>query len=306
MQLLNKLVFCSFVTTLFLSCNNNSDQLDSSAEIKTPVTITHIVNGPMQEKIELNATSLFLQKWIIRANTTGYLQLANVQLNKYVTNGELLYTIKTKEAESLGNTINVLDSTFKFSGINKVKANGSGFISQINHQSGDYVQDGEQLAVITDTKSFVFLLNLPYELRTYIVGKKSLDMLLPDSEKLTGNITGSMPSIDSVSQTQNIILKVNATHPIPENLIAKVTLITSTKSKTSYLPKSSILTDETQSNFWIMEMIDSITAVKVKIHKGIETIDNVEILSPSFSPTDKILLTGNYGLDDTAKVQIVQ
>jgi hypothetical protein len=53
-----------------------------------------------------------------------------------------------------------------------------------------------------------------------------------------------------------------------------------------------------------MKMIDSTTAVKVPIKKGIETTDQVEILSPVFSTGDRILVTGNYGLPDTAKVKI--
>jgi hypothetical protein len=54
-----------------------------------------------------------------------------------------------------------------------------------------------------------------------------------------------------------------------------------------------------------MEMIDSATAVKVPVTKGIETNDRIEILKPQFSVNDKILLTGNYGLPDTAKVRVV-
>ncbi len=37
-------------------------------------------------------------------------------------------------------------------------------------------------------------------------------------------------------------------------------------------------------------MMDSITAVKVPVKKGIETKDRIEILSPAFSDQDKILL----------------
>ena len=55
-----------------------------------------------------------------------------------------------------------------------------------------------------------------------------------------------------------------------------------------------------------MKLIDSITAVKVPVKKGIETTDKVEILSPVLSDSDKILITGNYGLEDTAKVKIIQ
>jgi hypothetical protein len=55
-----------------------------------------------------------------------------------------------------------------------------------------------------------------------------------------------------------------------------------------------------------MKMIDSVTAVKVPIIKGMETADRVEILRPQFQTGDKILLTGNYGLADTARVKIVK
>ena len=301
-----RLFLFSFICFLFSCKSKETNQEEEKVDVQTPVTVASVSNETMEDYVELNATSSFLQKWYVKANITGYLQTANVQLNKYVSKGELLYTIKTKEAESIGNTISILDSTLKFTGINKIPAVASGFISQVNHQAGDYVQDGEQLAEITDTKSFVFLLNMPYELRPYVMNKKSLEMVLPDGEKLTGIISGTMPSMDPSSQTQNIILKVNASHPIPENLIAKVKIIKTTKSQTTSVPKSAILTNETQSDFWVMKMIDSTTAVKVPVKKGIEMADKVEILSPVFSATDKILVTGNYGLPDTAKVKIVQ
>ncbi len=290
----------------FASCKNREPAPEEAvATGATPVTVTTISYQTMQEYIELNATSAFLQKWIVRANATGYLQSANVQLNKYVGSGQTLYTVKTKEAESIGNSINILDSTFRFTGVNSIKANGGGFISQINHQNGDYVQDGEQLAVITDTKSFVFLLDMPYELRPYILNKKTLDMILPDGEKLTGTISGNMPVMDAAAQTQSIILKVNAAHPIPENLIAKVKLVKSLKGNANSLPKAAVLSNETQDEFWVMKMIDSGTAAKVRVKKGIETDNLVEIISPLFSVNDKILVTGNYGLGDTARVKVM-
>jgi hypothetical protein len=55
-----------------------------------------------------------------------------------------------------------------------------------------------------------------------------------------------------------------------------------------------------------MKVIDSATAVKVPVTKGIETNDRVEIASPEFSANDRFLLTGNYGLADTAKIKIVE
>ena len=293
---------------MLVSCNSKDNTTtaitEDTPEPITPVTVVGISSGPMSVFVDLNATSVFLQKWIVKANTTGYLQRSNVQLNKFVSAGQVIFTVKTKEAQSIGNTINILDSSFRFTGVNSIHANGSGFVSEINHQAGDYVQDGEQLATITDTRSFVFLLDLPYEMRPYIIGKTSIELLLPDGEKLAAYISGNMPVMDSISQTQRIILKVNASHPVPENLIAKVRLIKNENNHAYYLPKAAVLADETQSNFWIMKMINDSMAAKVAIKKGIETTDNIEIISPAFSGQDKILITGNFGLADTARVKV--
>src|SRR4029078_5217489 len=112
------------------------------------------------------------------------------------------------------------------------------------------------------------------------------------------------PNVDSVSQTQNVLIKVSPSTSIPQNLIAKVRIIKAKKAGAASLPKAAVLTNNAQTDFWVMKMIDSITAVKVVVIKGMETKDRVEIVSPRFSADDKIVLSGNYGLPDTAKVRI--
>jgi multidrug efflux pump subunit AcrA (membrane-fusion protein) len=275
-----------------------------SVDARTPVTVATIGQTALTDYIELNAVSAFLQKSYVKANTNGYLQSADVYPGKYVAQGQILFTLKTKEAQSIGNTIEKLDTSLRFNGVNVIRANQHGYLTQLNHQSGDYVQDGEQLAVISDRNSFVFLLNLPYELRPVILGKKTVELLLPDGTKLTGIVGPVMPTVDSISQTQNIVIRVPSAGSIPENLVAKVRIVRSAKAGAQSLPRSAFLTDETESDFWVMKLIDSATAVKVPVKKGIETKDRVEVLSPLFSPADKIVITGNYGLPDTAKVRV--
>lgn len=303
---MNKLFTYFLLMLAIVSCKSKTTTvIEETQEVSTPVTVTNISYLSMEESVELNATSTFLQKWTVKANATGYLKTTNVQLNKMVSRGQTLYAIKTKEAESIGNSINILDSSFRFTGVNTIRANGSGFISQIDKQAGDYVMDGDQLAVITDTRSFVFLLNMPYELRPFIINKKSLVLLLPDGEQLIGTISGTLPTMDPGSQTQSIILRVNSSHAIPENLIATVKVVKSGKINTNSLPKSAVLSDETQTAFWVMKLLNDSIAVKTPVKRGIETNDLIEILSPVFSASDRILVSGNYGLGDTAKVNIV-
>lgn len=279
---------------------------EKTETISTPVTITSPVNGNLSEAVELNAVSAFLLKSYVKSTSTGYLQEVNATLGKYVNKGDLLFLMKTKESQSLGNTISKLDTSLHFSGAIAIKSPGTGYISQINYRAGDYVQDGEQMAIITDTRSFVFLLDLPYELKPYLTIGQTVLLKLPDGTTLDGSVSNAMPTVDAVSQTQSFVIKVNSSKQIPENLIAKVSLIKNAKSNTISLLKSAVLSDETQSEFWIMQLIDSVTAVKVPIKKGLENATNVEIVSPALKPSDKILLTGNYGLPDTAKVTIIQ
>jgi multidrug efflux pump subunit AcrA (membrane-fusion protein) len=298
-----------FIYFLFfiVSCTNRTPETEVSTEpVQTPVTITGITREPLKEFIELNATSSFLLKNYVKANANGYMQSASVMPGQFVKAGQILFTIKTKEAESIGNAVTRLDTSFKFSGTNTIKAGAAGFISQLNHQSGDYVQDGEQLAVISDENSFVFIMELPFELRPLIKVGDRMEVQLPDGEKFPGTISSLMPTIEASSQTQNIVIKVNPGHTIPENLVAKVKILKITRDHSISLPRASVLSDETQTVFWVMKMTDSVTAVKVLVTKGIETKDRIEILSPVFTEQDRILLTGNYGLGDTAKVRIVQ
>lgn len=110
---MNKIFACLLVSIILISCKGKDEPVaEELPEVSTPVTVTTVSNEPMEESVVLNATSAFLQKWTVRANATGYLKTANVQLNKMVSRGQTLYTVKTKEAESIGNTINILDSSF--------------------------------------------------------------------------------------------------------------------------------------------------------------------------------------------------
>ncbi len=303
-----KYLFLSGIVLVIASCKSNkaADDEDAKVDVQTPVTVATINDSTMVNYASLNATSVYQQKNYVKANANGYIQNVFTQFGHYVNKGEVLFTVKTKEAESIGNTINILDTSFKFTGVNKIRASQHGYITQLNHQPGDYVQDGEQLAVISDRESFAFLMQLPYEMRQLVKLNQAVLLTLPDGKKIDGKIASFMPTVDTAAQTQGVVIKIGGNDAIPENLVAKARIIKALKQNTQSLPKAAILANETQTEFWVMKLINPTTAVKTPVKKGIETDDRIEILSPKFSPQDKIVVTGNYGLPDTAKVKIVQ
>ncbi|WP_316804230.1 efflux RND transporter periplasmic adaptor subunit [Pedobacter nototheniae] len=298
------LTICS-VLLVFSSCSQSvpADATDAPSPV-TPVQITSIKDSSLAEYAEFSAVSAYLEKSYVKANINGYVERANAKPGQQVATQQLLFGLITKEAKSIGNTVNKLDPGFKFSGVSNIRANQAGVIVQVNHQKGDYVQDGESLATISNRNSLVFLLDLPYELNQMISQNKILEIVLPDGTKLNGSVSGTLPSVDSAAQTQRYIIKVSATKEIPEGLIAKVRLTKINHSNAQVLPKSAVLSNETEEEFWVMKMINDSTAVKVKVKKGIEGSSSTEILEPVFSKTDRIITVGNYGIADTAKVKI--
>lgn len=290
------------------ACQNNNApaEEESTADPVTPVTVIQPAQETLSDSVSLNATATFLQQSYARANTAGYIQSIHLQPGQAVHAGQLLFTVRTRESRSIGNAVNLLDSSFKFSGVNGVKAATSGYITQLSHQEGDYVQEAEQVAVISDQNSFAFVLNVPFELRNAVTLQKRVSLLLPDSTRLPGVVSAIMPSADSLAQTQKVVIKVATNAALPENLVAQVRIQRTAHAQAITLPRAALLTDETQSEYWIMRMLDSNTAVKVPVQKGLECNGRVEITAPQLSLTDRILVSGNYGLADTAKVQVTK
>jgi len=290
---------------LLISCGRAGEK-ESASEVEglTPVTITHPVIGELSETVSLNAYSSFLIKTSVKSDINGYLQKVLIQPGEKVRKGQELFVIRSKESEHLGNIISKIDTAFHFEGIVSVSSPSDGYITGLSYKAGDYVQDNETLASVSDMNSLVFLLQLPYELIGAIPENRNPEVVLPDGSILKGTIGSSLPAVDPESQTLSCVVKAGGHSALPENLIATVKFFVKSKSGVTILPRESILTDEAQTEFWIMKMTDSSTAVKIPVTTGMVTSDKVEITSPVLSASDIILLTGNYGLPDTAKVII--
>jgi hypothetical protein len=288
------------------SCNNAVKTAEeTSSKVTTPVTVTSISTGSISKVINLTATSSYLKKNMVKSTATGYITKISCNIGEYVKAGSPLYSIKTKEADALSN-FNKNNPEFAFSGELTIKAPSSGIISEVTKQANDYVADGEQLCIIAEQSSLVFLLNVPFEQNKHAAIGTNCEIVLPDSTRIQATITSKLSAIDVVSQTQSFIVKPRTNAILPENLTAFVQLTESTKASTQVTEKRCILTNETMEQFWVMKLINDSTAVKIPVKSGIVTDKQVEILSPLFDKNDRLINTGNYGLPDTALVNIVK
>ena len=286
-------------------CSTSPKKAEETPQVSTPVTVTVVENTAISEMISFNAVSQYQRKNMVKSTINGYIERSFVNQGDIVHAGKPLYSIKTKEGEALSKYA-AKDSSFKFTGKFTIVAPVNGIVVEATKQTNDYVSDGEQLCVIADQSSFVFLLNVPFEQNKYANPGRSCTILLPDAILLNGTISGKLSTVDPVSQTQSYIVKPITSAVLPENLSVLVQISKSSKENTQVVNKTCVLSDETMENFWVMKLINDTTAVKVVIKTGIAAGNKIEILSPAFTPNDRLINTGNYGLADTAFVNIIQ
>jgi biotin carboxyl carrier protein len=287
------------------ACNRATvtSEAEDVAVVITPVTVTTVTYKPITETIDLPAVTAFINKNIVRAATAGTVESISIVVGDNVKKDQILYTIRTRESAALNNSLKG-DTALSFNGRINITASKDGVISSVSHQNGDFVQEGDELAVITEQNSLVFILDTPYEFVKYVENNKTCTIHLPDNQIINGTITGKLPEMDTQAQTVRYVIRPISGGRLPANLNAVVRLVKSSRGKASVLPKPAVLGNETQTEFWIMKLINDTTAIKIPVTKGFENSEEVEILKPEFPKSDRIIITGNYGLPDTARVII--
>jgi multidrug efflux pump subunit AcrA (membrane-fusion protein) len=299
--------FLSLIATVSLicSCKNGSKTSEETGVVKTPVTIVPVTYKSVTSTVGLPATATFMNKSIIRATTTGTIEKILISPGEYINTDQLLFTIRTREAMALGKKAQ-MDTSLSFKGLINITSHKEGVINSISYQKGDFVQEGDEMAIVSEQNSLVFILDVPFEFDKYIEKNRNCRIILPDKREINGTITGKLPEMDIQSQTIRYVVKPQSAGHLPGNLIASIKLVKSTSEKALVLPKQAVLGNEAQTDFWVMKLMNDSTAIKIPISKGFENNEEVEITDPAFLPSDRIVLTGNYGLPDTAKVKIIK
>ena len=298
--------FILSAAVILASCRNSgSKSEEEKIEARTPVTIVSVSEKPISETINLSAVSVFINKNIIRSATTGTIENISVTPGDFINRDQLLFTVKTREAMAVQN-IQSGDSSLNFKGIIKIFSPKEGIISSLSHQNGDFVQEGDELAVIAEQNSLVFILEVPFEFKSLIEKRSTCSLRLPDNSVITGLIKGKLPEMNVQAQTISYLVKPVTTSRLPQNLIAMASIVKNDKENAKVLPKPAVLGNEALTEFWVMKLVNDSIAIKVIVKKGMETNTEVEITDPVFNPSDRVILTGNYGLPDTASIIIMK
>jgi len=298
------IILVMLMSGFFITCKSVKNTGDTDLIPKAIVKVGTFRTGEMTQEINLQAQSAYLVKSTINAPINCYIQKTYLNKGDRVNQGQVLFEIITKETRATELSDILKDSTMKSIGRMEIKSGISGILTEVNKYPGDYANEGDELCQISDYNSLVFILQVPFEINETIKNGNVCNIRLPDGKEIKGRIEKELDRMNFNGQTRQYLIRVVTNTFIPEELLASVKIITRTVSSSQILPQSALLADEMMNKFWIMKMINDSMAVKIYVKPGLRSNDEVEIKEPAFNTTDTILITGNYGLSDTAYVQI--
>lgn len=292
---MKKILF--ILPVLFFSCSQNNNKTDTLTP-RTAVTITHVSQGVINDSITLSAATAYLNKSSVSSPISAYVKSVFVEQGSKVETGQTIFRLESKERNALGfddqNTTGLID----------MKASASGIVTLVKQQAGDYVTEGAILCEIANQNSLIFQINVPYEYTKHVVKGKICKITLPDGTVLNANIGAPMASMNTVSQAQLYKAKAK-TGFLPEGLITKVSILKNkTNCSTQILPLNAVQSDVTMQQYWIMHLVNDSLAVKLDVKVGNSDINNIEIVSPALSSSERIVLDGSYAMADSTLVKI--
>jgi hypothetical protein len=267
------------------------------------VKVAPLIKADIEDEISFNGSSVYLKKNLVAAPIAGYITKAEVKFGDEVRKGQPLFEIQTRERKALQGEN---DPATDF-GTVVVTASSDGFIDDLAvSEPGVYVGEGSSLCSILNNNDLMVRVNVPFEYnKTVAVGSKCM-IFLADNTFMPGFVSRILPVVDEVSQTQTVLIKPQTGRELPENLNMIIRFISERHRQTFLVPKPSLMTNETQSEFWIMRITDDSIAVKIPVTRGIENDSIVEIFSPQLNVNDRIIYEGAYGLPDSTEVEIAK
>ena len=292
-----KLITSCILVLLITSCSKKEAE---QAEQKPIVSVrtASVKLGEIDSKLTFNGKTVYLKKNMVSSPISGYVRLIAVKFGDYVKKGELLFEIQTKENKALEN------SNVGNAGLIKVFAPAQGVVNTLNTtENGAYVVEGATLCTVAENQEVLVQLNLPFEFNSLVKTGETCTLVLGEDTRFSGTIYQILPTVDDANQTQQVLIKPHYNKPLPENLNLEVELLKVRHSKSYLIPRNALMTNETQTEFWVMKVVNNI-AIKVPVKKGIENDETVEVLNSGLTTTDLVISEGAYGLNDSSAVKI--
>lgn len=298
------MLVCSIgISLVFTFSCKHSTSIQQEPKPEVLVHTTQVKKADMESFVLLHGQTVFLKKNSLVAPFSGYLSKVYVQFGDYVKKNEPLFELQTKESKALAANGSLVNNQ----GIIKVLATSDGTITSLMvNRPGVYITEGEVLCNVAENNEVIVQMYVPFEYHTLITRGTKGQVLLPDGSTIEGQVLKFLPTINETNQTQIALFNLQSKRALPENLNLTIRITHLKHINSMVVSKAAVMTNETQTRFWVMKIADKHTAVEIPVTKGIENDSLVEVQSSNLALNDIIISKGAFGLPDSCTIKIIQ
>lgn len=284
----------------FLACKKT---VEAVSEKKAPINVSVVAvqQNDIKEYLTFNGVTQYQKKENIRSNVTGYISWMTYKIGDNISNGQTFASVRTKEQDALKEAVKIDSSLSKFVSPITIRSNATGVFTMLNITANDYVAEGDVLATVVQPKSLVIQVNVPYEYEDAIQIGSSCEIILQNGAVLEAKVTGTLPTIDPVAQSQIFLIALPDAN-LPENLNVQVKTIYKEDTTAMTIPKTALQTNELLSDFWVLKIVNDSMALKQKVIPLLRNDSLVQVKSEALKVNDLVITEGGYQMQDSTIV----
>lgn len=292
-----------FALMILVSCGGNNKKTPVQKKTAITVKATTVETRDIKEYQDFNGVTQYQKKESLRSNVTGYVVYLPYERGNRIHQGATFATVRTKEQNALADAVKIDSSLAQFAKPLRITSNASGIITKLNVVQGDYVAEGDILAVIAQPKTLVVKVNVPFSEKNDMKIGTPCQIIIPGQSTIDEEVTGRLPVIDSINQTQAYLIAL-PDQQLPEHLNVRVRTIIKQDSTAVSIPRSALQTNELLTKFWVMKVFNDTLAVKKDVTPLLQNDSVVQIKSMNVKKGDRVVTEGSYQMQDSTKVKI--
>ncbi len=299
---------------------------------KVAVEATQVTTGNVPEQFVATGHTEATRQEKLVAPIAGRLLALNGLEGDYVSAGELVATIQSKEAQSSQQGAQVMMAEAKtpaeraqaerMIALAKKDQNGmqvhstiSGLIATRSANPGEFVAENQELLSIVSMNDVVFVASVPlFEMPRIRVGESAaiaLPSLGPTSAPVEALVFAIKPAADSTSQAAQVIfqfqnLPASFVRALRTGIAGTATITFDVLHQAMLVPKSAVLrNDETNVRTIVTFGPDSLSK-SVVVQTGPEMDSLVSVRGDSLRTGMNVITQGNYALADSTRITLTR
>ena len=187
-----------------------------------------------------------------------------------------------------------------------LRAPDAGVVLSHAAETGDYVDESEVLVTIADAGSVIFNAQVAQSEADRVHVGQAANILLPaiGAQPIRATVHGALPLASSQNFSIPILLDFASMKSQPElGLYGEAHIVTAQHADAAVVPQAAVLRDDI-SGVSRVAIVKAGVAHWLTVQTGIRQGDQIEILSPVMEAGTDVIVDGQVGLPDGAKVTV--